>query len=169
MSPSPARFIQVLRSTAQALPNALRLCRRDGRAAPGTVGHQPLVGWSVVEEGERRREKEGTSRSRTSREIPSCLEVSAVCAQGGPSGVRGPMVALEVGVVQRETRGGVAQGRKSSGGPACRPIATRPVDARLTGRRPVSKAATAARPTGRRPVFAVSRDDLSVDRKAISR
>jgi hypothetical protein len=73
------------------------------------------------------------------------------------------------GVVQRETRGGVAQGRKSSGGPACRPIATRPVDARLTGRRPVSKAAPAARPTGRRPVFAVSRDDLSVNRKAISR
>jgi hypothetical protein len=28
-------------------------------------------------------------------EIPSCLEVSAVCAQGGPSGVRGPMVAPE--------------------------------------------------------------------------
>jgi hypothetical protein len=68
-------------------------------------------------------------------------------------------------VVQRETRGGVAPGRKGSG----ELIATRSVGARLTGRRPVSKVATAARPTGRRPVFDVSRDDLLDDREAISR
>jgi hypothetical protein len=68
-------------------------------------------------------------------------------------------------VVQRETRGGVAPGRKGSG----ELIATRSVGARLTGRRPVSKVATAARPTGRRPVFDVSRDDLLEDREAISR
>jgi hypothetical protein len=68
-------------------------------------------------------------------------------------------------VVQRETRGGVAPGRKGSG----ELIATRSVGARLTGRRPVSKVATAARPTGRRPVFDVSRDDLSEDCEAISR
>jgi hypothetical protein len=71
-------------------PNALRLCRRDGRAAPGTVGHQPLVGGlrkfrSSVQGRERNGGGEGVPRSPVARRralFPhACLSV-VLCTDG---------------------------------------------------------------------------------------
>jgi hypothetical protein len=102
------------------LPNALRVCCRDGRAAPGTVSSSRLLGgpsWKKVSVAGRKRARVEAGfpvKSRRVSRFPLCAPKVA------------PPVFVDRWsrrrwcVVQRETRGGGAQGRRGSGGQEAR-------------------------------------------------